>query len=48
MINMTNRPYIAVRLIPFKFFFRHFLFSFVAPPFQRLFLKSTVVLRSTQ
>jgi hypothetical protein len=23
MINMTNRPYIAVRLIPIKFLFRH-------------------------
>jgi hypothetical protein len=27
MINVTNRPYVAVRLIPLKFFFRHFLFS---------------------
>jgi hypothetical protein len=23
MINVTNRPYVAVRLIPFKFLFRH-------------------------
>jgi hypothetical protein len=23
MINVTNRPYVAVRLIPFKFFLRH-------------------------
>jgi hypothetical protein len=26
MVNVTNRPYVAVRLIPIKFFFRHFLF----------------------
>jgi hypothetical protein len=26
MVNVTNRPYVAVRLIPFKFFFRHFRF----------------------
>jgi len=23
MVNVTNRPYVAVRLIPIKFFFRH-------------------------
>jgi hypothetical protein len=27
MINVTNRPYVAVRLITIKFFFRHFLFA---------------------
>jgi hypothetical protein len=27
MIDVTNRPDIAVRLIPLKLFFRHFLFS---------------------
>ena len=26
MVNVTNRPYVAVRLCPFKFFFRHFRF----------------------
>src|SRR5882724_716050 len=25
MVNVTNRPHVAVRLIPLKFFFRHFL-----------------------
>jgi hypothetical protein len=45
---VTNRPYIAVRLIPLKFFFRHLLFSFVAPASRRLFRESIVVLRSTQ
>ena len=25
VVNVTNRPYIAVRLGAFKFFFRHFL-----------------------
>jgi hypothetical protein len=24
VVNVTNRPYVAVRLCPFKFFFRHF------------------------
>jgi len=23
MVNVTNRPYVAVRLIPIKFLFRH-------------------------
>jgi hypothetical protein len=23
MVNVTNRPYVAVRLIPLKFLFRH-------------------------
>jgi hypothetical protein len=34
MVNMTNRPYVAVRLCPFKFFFRHFSFlcSASVPP----------------
>jgi hypothetical protein len=27
MVNVTNRPYVAVRLCPLKFFFRHFRFS---------------------
>jgi hypothetical protein len=27
VVDVTNRPYIAVRLIPIKLFFRHFLFS---------------------
>jgi hypothetical protein len=27
MVDVTNRPYVAVRLIPFKFFFRHLLSS---------------------
>jgi len=27
MVNVTNRPYVAVRLIPFKFFLRHFRFA---------------------
>jgi hypothetical protein len=49
MVNVTNRPYVAVRLIPIKLFFRHFLsLSFVAPACRRLFRKSIVVLRSTQ
>jgi hypothetical protein len=26
MVDVTNRSYVAVRLIPFKFFFRHFSF----------------------
>jgi hypothetical protein len=26
MVNVTNRPYVAVRLIPIKFLFRHFSF----------------------
>jgi hypothetical protein len=25
MVNVTNRPYVAVRLIAIKFLFRHFL-----------------------
>jgi hypothetical protein len=46
---MTNRPHIAVRLIPVKFLFRHFAFvPFLAPACCRLFRKSIVVLRSTQ
>jgi hypothetical protein len=24
MVDVTNRPYVAVRLIAIKFFFRHF------------------------
>jgi hypothetical protein len=48
MVDVTNRPYVAVRLCPFKFFFRHFLSSFVAPACRRLFRESIVVLRSTQ
>jgi hypothetical protein len=48
MVDMTNRPYVAVRLGPFKFFFRHFALSFVAPACRRLFRESMVVLRSTQ
>jgi hypothetical protein len=49
VVDVTNRPYIAVRLIPIKLFFRHFaLVLFVAPACRRLFRKSTVVLRSTQ
>jgi hypothetical protein len=47
MVNVTDRPYVAVRLIPLKLFFRHFL-SFVAPACRRLFPESIVVLRSTQ
>src|ERR1700686_3260009 len=31
MVDVTNRPYVAVRLCPLKFFFRHFLLSSVAP-----------------
>jgi hypothetical protein len=27
MVDVTNRPYVAVRLIPIKFFFRHILSS---------------------
>jgi hypothetical protein len=27
MVDMTNRPHIAVRLIPLKFLFRHLLFA---------------------
>jgi hypothetical protein len=30
MINVTNRPYVAVRLIPLKLFFRHFPLRSVA------------------
>jgi hypothetical protein len=26
MVNVTNRPYVAVRLIPIKLFFRHILY----------------------
>jgi len=26
VINVPNRPYVAVRLCPFKFFLRHFRF----------------------
>ena len=37
VIDVSNRPYVAVRLCPIKFFLRHFLFSFVAPA-RRLFL----------
>jgi len=37
---VTNRPHIAVRLIPLKFLFRHFLFSFVAPARRRLKISS--------
>jgi hypothetical protein len=48
VVDVTNRPDVAVRLCPFKFFFRHFLFSFVAPASRRLFRESIVVLRSTQ
>src|SRR5260370_40499185 len=34
MVNVTNRPYVAVRLCPLKFFFRHFSFlcSASVPP----------------
>jgi hypothetical protein len=49
MVNVTNRAYVAVRLIPIKLFFCHFAFVlFVAPACRRLFRKSIVVLRSTQ
>jgi hypothetical protein len=27
MVNMTNRPYVAVRLIALKFLFRHISFA---------------------
>jgi hypothetical protein len=27
MVNVTNRPYVAVRLCPLKFLFRHLLCS---------------------
>jgi hypothetical protein len=27
MVDVTNRPYVAVRLCPIKFFFRHVLAS---------------------
>jgi hypothetical protein len=36
VIDVTNRPYVAVRLIAIKFFFRHVPFSFVAPASRRL------------
>ena len=32
VVDVTNRPYVAVRLIPFKFFFRHFALSSVVRP----------------
>src|SRR5579864_1583469 len=31
MVDVTNRPHVAVRLITIKFLFRHLLSSFVAP-----------------
>ncbi|MEY2411769.1 MAG: hypothetical protein QOD84_375, partial [Acidobacteriaceae bacterium] len=31
MINVTNRPNVAVRLVPFKFLFRHFVLLLLSP-----------------
>jgi len=30
MVDVTNRPYVAVRLITIKFLFRHFLAPYVS------------------